>query len=234
MKQVLSIVIPVYNEAKTLRELISHVKKSDTLGMKKEILVVNDASFDGTDKILRQIPGITVLSHKKNQGKGAALKTGFLQASGDFVLVQDADFEYSPEDYPRLLEPFLKHDADALIGTRFRGSEARRVIYFSHEIANHFLTFFSNLLTNFNLTDMECGYKVFKREILLQFADKLSSKRFGIEPEIVARLAKIPGIKLYEVGVRYQGRTYQEGKKISVVDGIKALFQIVYFAFFSR
>lgn len=225
----ISIVIPVYNEGETIAALISEVQASNALGLKKEIIVVDDASKDNTPSVLKKIKGITLATHIKNKGKGAAVRTGFAKASGDIILIQDADQEYSSQDYPRLLEPFLQFGADVVYGTRFRGSEARRVIYFTHQLANHILTFYSNLLTNFNLTDMECGYKAFKKEVVAQILPKLTSHRFGIEPELTARIAKIKGIKVYEVGIRYQGRTYEEGKKIGALDGLKALFQITYF-----
>lgn len=229
----ISIIIPVYNEADTIADIISQVKKSDTLGLKKEILVINDASTDTTAKTLQKIPGIRVITHDMNQGKGAAIKTGFLEASGDIILIQDADLEYSPADYPKLLGPFFKYNADVVYGTRFRGGAARRVIYFTHQFANQILTFYSNLLTNLNLTDMECGYKLFRHEVLQDIAAKLSSKRFGIEPELTARIAKSKGLRLYEVSVTYQGRTYEEGKKIGFPDFLKALYEITFFNLFS-
>jgi glycosyltransferase involved in cell wall biosynthesis len=224
-----TIVIPVYNEAATIKEIISRVKRSNTLKLTKEIIVVDDASTDSTAKIVKSIPGITRIRHAKNSGKGASIKTGFLKAKGDIILVQDADLEYSPSDYPKLLEPFIRSDADVVFGTRFRGSEARRVIYFTHHVANHILTFYSNLLTNLNLTDMECGYKAFRREKIHSVIEGLESKRFGIEPELTAKVSKISGIKFYEVGIGYQGRTYEEGKKIGFIDFVKALYEITYF-----
>lgn len=231
--QSISIIIPVYNEEKTLASLIEVVKNANTLGLEKEIIVVDDASKDRTVQLLEKIKGISVITHEKNQGKGAAIKSGFLAATGDIVLIQDADMEYSPADYPRLLDPFFTFNADAVVGTRFRGDGARRVIYFTHEVANHVLTIYSNLLTNFNLTDMECGYKAFCRATIQEIAPKLTSKRFGIEPELIARLAKIRGIKLYEVGISYQGRTYEEGKKIGFLDGLAALVDITVYNLFT-
>lgn len=229
-----SIVIPVYNEAKTIKSVIERVKKSDTLDLKKEIVVVDDCSTDGTLEALHAIKGIKVLSHPQNRGKGAALRTAFSAAKGDIVLIQDADTEYSPNDYPKLIRPFFTFNADAVYGSRFRGGQTRRVIYFTHHLANQLLTFYSNLLTNLNLTDMECGYKVFKKEILDQINPKLTSERFGIEPELTARLAKIKGVNFYEVGISYQGRTYEEGKKIGFIDGLKAIYEITYFNFFGK
>jgi glycosyltransferase involved in cell wall biosynthesis len=230
----ISIVIPVFNEENTINNIISDVKKSDTLGLKKEIIVINDASTDETSKSLKKITGIKVLEHMVNQGKGAALKTGLLAAKGDLILIQDADLEYSPTDYPKLLDPFFKYNADVVYGTRFRGGAARRVIYFSHQFANQLLTFYSNILTNLNLTDMECGYKVFRKEVVDQIASKLKSQRFGIEPELTARVAKIKGLKFYEVSVTYQGRTYEEGKKIGFKDGLNAIYEITYFNIFEE
>lgn len=227
----LSIVIPVFNEERTIECIISSVRKAKTLKLRKEIIVVDDASTDKTSRILKRLTGIKVLTHPKNKGKGAAIKTGFLEAQGDIILIQDADEEYSPSDYPVLLDPFFTAQADVVYGSRFRGSEARRVLYFSHQIANIILTFFSNLCTNLNLSDMECGYKVFRKEVVKSFVSSLQSQRFGIEPEITARISKLKGIKLYEVGIHYQGRTYEEGKKIGMKDGLKALYEIVYFNF---
>src|SRR5258708_2018634 len=229
----ITILIPVYNEQDTIEKIVMSVKKSDTRGLKKNIVVIDDASTDGTTKILSKIGDITVLNHKKNQGKGAAIKLGLLKAMGDLVLIQDADLEYSPTDYPRLIEPFLTQGADVVYGTRFRGGDARRVIYFSHQLANQLLTTYSNILTNLNLTDMECGYKVFRKSVVEKIASKLESKRFGIEPELTARVAKLPAVRLYEVSVTYQGRTYQEGKKIGFIDGLKAFYEITYFNIFT-
>ena len=230
----ISIVIPVYNEQDTITQVIEAVKNSDTLKLKKEIIVVNDASSDKTEQVLGKIKGISVITHKQNQGKGAAIKTGFLKATGDLVLIQDADQEYSPSDFPRLLEPFFTQGADIVYGTRFRGGEARRVIYFSHQIANQVLTFYSNLLTNLNLSDMECGYKVFRKWVTDEITPQLVSKRFGIEPELTARIAKLKNKRFYEVSVTYQGRTYDEGKKIGFADGVKAIFEITRFNLFTE
>lgn len=230
----ISIVMPVYNEEKTLPIIIDAVKKSDTRGLKKEIIVVDDGSTDRTAAVASTLKGIRFINQKKNRGKGAAIRTGFLSATGDIVLIQDSDLEYSPVDYPKLIDPFFTFHADVVYGSRFKGSDATRVIYFTHFLANHFLTFYSNLWTNINLTDMECGYKAFRRWVVDAIKHRLVSNRFGIEPELTARVAHLPSVKFYEVGIHYQGRTYEEGKKIGVVDGIKALLQITWFNLTSK
>lgn len=232
--RVISVLIPVFNEKNTILAIIQQVKRAKTLGLKKEIIVIDDGSTDKTHLLLRKISGIVVLRSRKNYGKGHALRQGFARATGDIVLIQDADNEYSPADYPKLLEPFFVYDADVVYGTRFRGGEARRVIYFSHHIANQILTWYSNVLTNYNLSDMECGYKVFRKSVIKEVYPTLVSNRFGIEPEITARIAKNKKIRLFEVGITYQGRTYAEGKKIGVIDGLKAIFQITFYNLFVK
>lgn len=224
-----SIVIPVYNEQQTIKTLIARVKKANARGLRKQIIVIDDASSDHTYRILKRLKGIQIFRHRYNRGKGAAIRTGLKKATGDIILIQDADLEYSPSDYPKLLTPFFTLGADVVYGSRFRGGEATRVIYFSHYVANHILTLYSNIWTNINLTDMECGYKVFRKTTVDQIRHRLVSNRFGIEPELTARIAKIDGIKIFEVGISYQGRTYQEGKKIGLIDGVKALIQITWF-----
>lgn len=230
----LSIVVPVYNEVRTLEELVRRVLAVD-VGMEKELILVDDASTDGTrdlyDRIRSEHPGqqIEVLMHPHNRGKGAALRTGFDKASGDFILVQDADLEYDPRDYPRLLAPLLENRADVVFGSRFVGGEAHRVLFFWHMLGNKFLTLLSNMLTNLNLTDMEVCYKVFRREILRDF--ELKSDRFEFEPEFTAKVARA-GCRVYEVGIRYAGRDYSEGKKITWVDGVKAVIAIIRYRFF--
>ncbi len=230
----LSIIIPVFNERKFIEETIRKVLAADTATLKKEIIVVDDSSTDGTREVLKKIahPGIQVIFKKKNEGKGAALKAGFLASTGEIVLVQDADLEYSPADYPLLLEPFLMHDAQVVYGSRFASHRPHRVLYFWHYAGNVLLTTLSNMCTNLNLTDMETGSKVFRGEIIRSIAPRLESKRFGFEPEVTAKVAKIKDIKIYEVGISYQGRTYQEGKKIGWKDGLLAIFEIIKYNLF--
>ena len=239
--QTLSIIIPCFNEEKFIEKTIDKVIKANASGLGKEIIIVDDGSKDNTPKIFkgienkyRQQPNqkqlsIRVTHQKNNQGKGAALKTGFLASSGDIVLVQDADLEYNPDEYPILLEPFLKNEADVVYGSRFISNKPHRVLYFWHSVGNTILTTLSNIFTNLNLTDMETGYKVFKGELIRKIARNLESKRFGFEPEITARIAKIKGLKIYEVGISYTGRTYEEGKKIGWKDGVRAIWEIVNF-----
>lgn len=240
--KILSIVIPVYNEEKFIEKTLSVVCSADSSSLKKEVIIIDDgskdqtvASIEATIKILgsryKNI-AFKTLFKKINEGKGAAVKDGFKISTGDIVLVQDADLEYNPEDYPFLLEPFLRNDADVVYGSRFISNRPHRVMYFWHSVINVFLTTFSNMLTNINLTDMETGYKAFKGDLIRNIAPKLESKRFGFEPEITARISKIKGIKLFEVGISYSGRTYEEGKKIGWKDGIKAIWEIFKFNLF--
>jgi glycosyltransferase involved in cell wall biosynthesis len=224
----LSVVIPVYNEAQWLPEILRRVR---AVPIPKEIVVVDDFSTDGTRDLLRQVEhdgGVCVLYQPANQGKGAALRAGFRQATGDVVLVQDADLEYDPSDYPRLLQPILDGRADVVFGSRFTGDQ-HRVLYFWHMVANKVLTTLSNMFTNLNLTDMETCYKVFRREVLEGV--NLRSNRFGFEPEVTAKIARRrPGRqpwRVYEVPVSYAGRTYEEGKKIGLKDAFNALYCIV-------
>ena len=226
----LSVVIPVYNEAKTVRELIARVQ---SVPLDKEIIIVDDASSDGTREVLGEFKnreGITVLFHEKNQGKGAALRTAFQQVKGDIVIIQDADLEYDPQEYGKLIKPILDGKADAVYGSRFLGGP-HRVLLFWHYVGNKILTLFSNMLTNLNLTDMETCYKVFKASLLKQFT--IESNRFGVEPEITTKLAKLK-CRIYEVDISYSGRDYTEGKKINWKDGIAAFYWIIKFTFRAR
>lgn len=229
----LSVVIPVYNEKGTLFEIIRRVLNSPA-GLEREIVLVDDCSRDGTQELYpqlgQQFPNarIKLVRHQVNQGKGAALRTGFREASGDIILVQDADLEYDPDEYPKLLKPILDGKADVVYGSRFAGGEAHRVLYYWHYVGNRFLTTLSNFFTNLNLTDMETCYKVFRAEVLRGM--NLRQNRFGIEPELTAKVAR-GRWRIYEVGISYAGRSYEQGKKITWKDGLKALFCIVRFAF---
>jgi glycosyltransferase involved in cell wall biosynthesis len=231
----LSVIIPCYNEIATIETVIGKVLAADRSGLEIEILCVDDGSRDGTDgtieRLARAHPEVRLLRHTRNQGKGAALRTGFAAATGDILLVQDADLEYSPADYPKLLKPIIDGRADVVFGSRFRSSDEVRVIYFWHDFANRMLTFFSNMMTNLNLTDMETGYKVFRREVISKVA--ICENRFGFEPEITAKIARLrPAPRIYEVGISYSGRTYEEGKKIGFKDGIRAIWCILRYNLF--
>ena len=225
----LSVVIPVYNEKSTIREIIRRVQAVD-VGMEREIVVVDDGSTDGTRDVLPELASgeVRIFLHEKNRGKGRALQTGFANALGDIVLIQDADLEYDPRDYLTLLTPILEGRADVVYGSRFLGGP-HRVLFFWHSVGNRLLTTFSNMVSNLNLTDMETCYKVFRSEVLRQI--RLRSERFGFEPEITIKMAKLK-CRVYEVPVSYSGRDYAEGKKIGWKDGVAAIFHIVRFRFF--
>jgi glycosyltransferase involved in cell wall biosynthesis len=222
----LSVVIPVFNEQGTLEEVIRRVRAS---GVPCEMIFVDDGSSDGTREVLdrhRGEPDVTVLAHPCNRGKGAALKTGFAQARGDAVIVQDADLEYDPADYLRLIQPIVEDEADVVFGSRFGGS-ARRVTGFWHFAGNRLLTLVSNAFTNLNLSDMETCYKVFRRDVIARLAPTLVEQRFGVEPELTAKLARLPGVRIVERPVSYAGRSYAQGKKIGWRDGLRALWAIM-------
>jgi glycosyltransferase involved in cell wall biosynthesis len=225
---VLSVVVPCYNEAGTLRTCLERVMAVQTDWLRLEVIVVDDCSTDESLAIAEAFagdhPGVKVVRHPKNQGKGAALRTGFRHATGDVVAIQDADLEYDPRDLKRMLEPIINQEAEVVFGTRFSLSGAHRVLYFWHYIGNRFLTLLSDMFTDLNLTDMECCYKVFRREVIQ--AIRIEETRFGIEPELVAKVAQMR-LRIYEMGVSYAGRTYEEGKKIGVRDGFRALYCIL-------
>lgn len=215
----LSVVIPVYNEKATIRELYDAVR---AVNIEKEIILVDDFSTDGTRDILPSLTDETtrVFYHERNLGKGAALRTGFTHATGDIVIIQDADLEYDPQQYPKLIQPILDGKADVVYGSRFVTGDYRRVLFFWHMLGNRFLTLISNVLTNLNLSDMETCYKVFRREVLEKIT--IEENRFGFEPEITAKIARLD-LRIYEVGISYSGRTYKEGKKIGWKDGLSAI-----------
>jgi len=223
---VLSVVVPVYNEIGTLAEVVRRIRKS---GVPCQIVLVDDGSSDGSRELIeswRGQPDLKIVLQTPNQGKGAALKAGFAEADGDAVIIQDADLEYDPAEYLKLIQPIVEGQADVVFGSRFRGDN-QRVLYFWHSVGNRLLTLLSNLATNLNLSDMETCYKAFRGDVIRRIAPTLREKRFGIEPEITAKVARLPGIRVYERPISYAGRTYAEGKKITWRDGIRALWCIV-------
>ncbi|TPG65652.1 glycosyltransferase family 2 protein [Hymenobacter nivis] len=228
----LSIVVPVYNEARTIHQILDLLRELQLLnGIGKEIILVDDCSTDDSAATVAayaaRYPGLDLrlLAHPTNRGKGAALRTGLRAATGDYVIVQDADLEYDPEEYNLLIRPILKGFADVVFGSRFMGGNPHRILFFWHSIGNYWLTVLSNMTTDLNLTDMETCYKLFRRDII-QGLD-LKENRFGFEPEVTAKVARVPGVRIYEVGISYYGRTYAEGKKIGWRDGFRALYCIV-------
>ena len=228
----LSIVIPCYNEKATINKILAEIDEVNLGKTKKEILIIDDGSKDGTRQILNKLAkedkNIKLLFQKVNQGKGAALKRGILESTGDVVVVQDADLEYDPQEYKRLLYRIERGHADVVYGSRFIGGEPHRIIYYRNQVANKFLTFLSNVFTGLNLTDMETCYKMMRGDLARQLAKNLKAKRFGFEPEITARVAKSKAA-VYEIGISYYGRSKEEGKKIGMRDGLKAIWEIIYY-----
>ena len=221
----LSIIIPCYNERQTIADLVAAVKRAPIAS--KEIIIVDDGSTDGTQETLKSLreDEVVVLFHNKNQGKGAALRTGFQSASGDIFIVQDADFEYDPQELPIVIGPIVDGKADVVFGSRFQGGRPHRVVYFWHRMGNGFLTLLSNIFSDLNLSDMETCYKAFRREVIQSI--NLKENRFGFEPEVTAKVSRKQGIRIYEVGISYYGRTYEEGKKIGWKDGARAIYCIL-------
>ncbi len=235
----LSIVIPAYNEEATIHMILDRIKVVELLeGIKKEVIIVNDCSSDNTGEAIRNYArrnpemDIQYFEHEVNQGKGAALHTGIRHATGEYLVIQDADLEYDPNEYNDLIKPVLMGAADVVFGSRFMGGNPHRILFFWHSIGNKFLTFISNMFTNLNLTDMETCYKLFDTKIIQSLL--LKEKRFGFEPEVTAKIARVPKIRIYEVGISYYGRTYEEGKKIGWRDGFRAIYCILRYNLFDK
>lgn len=232
--RLVTIIIPVYNEEKYIGEVLKTVYKSRTPNHRKEIIIVNDGSTDNTAKIVRKLiksrKDVVLIEKTRNEGKGAAVKTGILKSRGDIVIIQDSDLEYSPAEYEKIIRLFVKKQADVVYGSRFLSGQPHRVLYFWHYVANKMLTTFSNMTTNLNLTDMETGCKAFRGDLIRRIGPRLRSKKFGFEPEVTARIAETGKLRIYEIGVAYFGRTYEEGKKINMRDGVRAFFEIIYYS----
>lgn len=232
-KKILSVVIPVFNERKTIEEIVNRVKSVSLDGIEKEILVIDDGSSDGSSDVIEKIPGIKSFINKNNKGKGSAIKLGLQNATGDILVIQDGDLEYDPNEYGKLIAPIIKGQAKVVYGSRFMSGREHIVLRFHHYCANRFLTLLSNLCSGIFLTDMETCYKVFDKEVYKSLANKLIGQRFGIEPEITARVAKMH-VPIYEVSISYHSRGYVEGKKIKWTDGIAAIWHIIHFNFFTK
>jgi glycosyltransferase involved in cell wall biosynthesis len=238
-RNVLSIIIPAYNEAKTIHFILDKISAVQLIGeLNKEVIIVNDCSLDETETSILNYKeknpelNITYIKHETNKGKGAALHTGIKNATGEFLIIQDADLEYEPEEFNNLLKPMLDDKADVVYGSRFMGGKPHRILFFWHTIGNKFLTLLSNVFTNLNLSDMETCYKLFRSDIIKNI--DLVENRFGFEPEVTAKISRIPNIRIYEIGISYYGRTYEEGKKIGWRDGFRAIYCILKYGLFKR